>query len=884
MFENIIINLKASTSGMGAWYNNQRKLNQSLSNINKDANRTSVGIARLGVSFRGLNNVIGVAKLMMMGRVLENCIQSTMDMTETVNLFNVAMGDTAVASNKTIQQMNKLYGLDPTNLQNSVGTFSLLARSMGMSTQQSSTLGINMAQLATDMSSLTNVPINQVMADLKSGLVGQSETVYKYGMDVTEAGIKQEALRQGITKSVREMSQGEKMALRYSAMIHQSGLAQGDFAKTIESPANQMRILGERFVTLGRAIGGIFLPLLASTLPYLNAFVMLLTDVANRIATFFGFKPPEVADTFKNALGGLKEDADDTTKSVGGTTKALKQMKSATMGFDELNIMPPDSSSSGGSGGGEGGGASILPDFKMPSYDNLMSGINSMADQIKKKILDAFKNSSGMFEPLIKSFDNLEKSVQPFVDLCGQGLKWAWDNVLVPLGQWTISEALPAVINLLAAAFTFVTQALIALQPLGEWLWNNLLVPIASWTGDLFVTTLYAITDALNGVSAWISQNQGLVQTMTVTVLSFMAAWRIVEILSFLGQSANVIGACGNIGGALKSLIAIKLIDIDTTIRGNLLYAKDFIVAMASGTVALVEQGAKWIWITGLKIADTIAQGAMTIATGAWNVVCAIATGLTTAFGVAVAFLTSPIGLVILAIGALIAIGILLYKNWDTIKQFGINAFSTVCNFVTKYFPGIADTISSVFNNVKKIFNGVIEFVTGVFTGNWRKAWQGLVDIFSGIFGYLGSIFKFPINAIIDGVNLLINGLNRLKVDIPDWVPGIGGKNFGINIPRIPHLARGGMLSDGALFQAGEAGKAEMIGSYNNKTTVMPLENTDFISSMYDAVYGAVTQAMSSGGGSGDLVLKVGGSEFGRVAINEINKITKQEGRLALNI
>ena len=107
----------------------------------------------------------------------------------------------------------------------------LLARSMGMSTKQAKTLSTTTAQLSTDLASLTNIPINQVMQDLRSGLIGQTETVYKYGMDLTEASLKTEAFRLGITKSVREMTQGEKMALRYSLMLKQSGLAHGDFAK-----------------------------------------------------------------------------------------------------------------------------------------------------------------------------------------------------------------------------------------------------------------------------------------------------------------------------------------------------------------------------------------------------------------------------------------------------------------------------------------------------------------------------------------------------------------------------------------------------------------------------------------------------------------------------
>ena len=136
----------------------------------------------------------------------------------------------------------------------------------GLSAENASILAENTNRLALDLGALTNRSFTKVAEDLRSGLIGQSKTMYKYGIDVTEAAIKQEALNQGIKKSVRHMSQAEKMALRYSVMLKQSGLAHGDFANTINRPANQLRILSERFLTLGRSIGNLFIPILNSVL------------------------------------------------------------------------------------------------------------------------------------------------------------------------------------------------------------------------------------------------------------------------------------------------------------------------------------------------------------------------------------------------------------------------------------------------------------------------------------------------------------------------------------------------------------------------------------------------------------------------------------------
>ena len=490
MFENLFIKIKLNSEGIDKWYSQTKKLNNSLSNISKDANRTANGIGKFTASMKGLNQVIGVGKLVLLGNQFATSINSALDMIETTNLFNVALGDMAEETNNTVTEMHNLFGLDPTNLQNSIGTFGLLSRSMSMSTDQSQTLSTNMAKLATDLSSLTNVPIAQVMGDLKSGLVGQSETVYKYGIDVTEAGIKTEAFAQGIDKSVRNMSQGEKMALRYSAMLRQTTLAQGDFAKTINSPANQLKILYDRFTTLSRAIGSIFIPILSATLPYLNAFVMILTDVANAIASFLGFVAPKV-ESKNNVLGVAEDDANNVSKAIGGATAKVKAFKSVLLGIDEINTLqqPTDTADSGGGGGVGVGGESILPTFELPSYDNLMSGVKVMADDIKKSLVDGWNSIN--FLPLTNSFNWLVDAIEPVIDIIGSNLKFVFDNVLVPLAKWTITKALPSFLDTLTSAFQVLEPIMTAMKEVGEELFFSVFKPMGEFVGDLFLSLIH---------------------------------------------------------------------------------------------------------------------------------------------------------------------------------------------------------------------------------------------------------------------------------------------------------------------------------------------------------------------------------------------------------
>lgn len=854
MFEDLLINVRVNQDG-----------------VRDGINGVSNAMRGLKNTFGSLNKVIGMGKMYMLAGAMSKMIKSTLDMTETVNLFNVSMGDMAVATNASLLDLSKLSGLDLTNLQDSVATYSLLARSMGMSSVQSSQLSMNTTKLAMDLSSLTNVPIQRVMQDLRSGLLGQSETVYKYGMDVTEAGLKTEAMNQGISKSVRDMSQGEKMALRYSTMIRQSGLAQGDFAKTIEVPANQLRILSDRFVTLGRSIGSIFIPIIGALLPYLNALVSILTDVANAIASFFGFKAPEVENITNSAVGGIgdvKDGLDGATGSAGKTTKALKEMKKATMGFDELNILPDPKSDNGSKAGGGagGGGDSILPTFEMPSYDSLTSGIKQVSDDIKKTILDVI--SAVDFQPLINSLSGLWDNTQPILENLTIALSWLWDEILVPLGQWTIGEALPAFFDVLSSALTVLNPLLEVVGELFKDFWDSTLQPIASFAGDVFVQFLKDTSDALLVVGDWMSNNKDTVRTITELVIGFMVAWNVLKLLGFISQCGGVVAALSQVTVAVVGGTIAKIAD----------------------NVVMVAAGAKYLWLTGLKIAHAVATTAVTVATAIWTTVCTIATAVTTALGVAFAFLTSPIGLVILAIVAVIAIGVLLYKNWDVIKEFAITTWNKIVENIKSAFNGIKEWFAKIFKDVWNAITSVFSAVGSFFGGIWATIKGIFTSIGSSIGDAIGGAFKTVVNAIITFAEKTINGfINAINgaIGLINKIPGVEIST--IQTLSIPKLARGGMVDGGGMFQAGENGKAEMIGNYQGKTTVMPLENTSFVNSMANAVYGAVKSAIPSTKSDtndypSELILQVGSTEFGRVAINSINKITKQEGRLALNI
>lgn len=473
---------------------------------------------------------------------------------------------------------------------------------------------------------------------------------------------------------------------------------------------------------------------------------------------------------------------------------------------------------------------------------NIFNLLNIILGTIEKITADTAEWARKLnFTPLLNSINTLLVALQPLTKNIGDGLEWLWKNVLLPIAGWTITDALPSFLNMIAGALNALNAVIELLKPLWNWFWNKVLKPVGAWTGQAFIDAMNKITDLLNQFSDWCSDNKAVVKGITEAVALFFAAWTGIELLSFIQQSGGLITTLGMIKDAIVGCTLAKLADKAETIALTAMYAKDFVVSLASGTAELIKQAAQFVINTGLKIADTAAQVAMTAATLAWNAVCVIATGLTTALGAAIGFLTSPIGLAIVAITAIIAVGVLLYKNWDVVKS----KAAELCDVVKMRFQQLSSWISSVFTKdwskqfgiigdymngwaqnlknlmdaVKQIFNGVVEFVNGVLSGNWQRAWNGIKEIFSGIWNAMASVMKAPINTIISFMNAVLraaermqNGfasaMNHMNIDLPGWLEDLTGySSIGFNIPywnapTIPYLAKGAVIPPNKEFMA----------------------------------------------------------------------------------
>lgn len=759
---------------------NHKAFNRELNSIAGNAERMVGGaFKKLGLIVAG---AFAIGKLVSFGKA---AIGLASDLSEVQNVVDVTFGAMAADINQFSKDALYSFGMSELSAKRFSSTMGAMLKSSGLSGNAVTTLSKDMTALAGDMASFYNLKHEEAFDKIRSGISGQTEPLKQLGINMSVANLEAFALSQGIKKSYQKMSQAEQVMLRYNYLMSVTADAQGDFARTSDSWANQTRILTEQWKIFQGTMGQGFINILTPVVRGLNRLIQKLQIAAQYFKAFteliFGVAKPAaqgvaaVADA-GSAVGGAMDDV------ATGVKKAGKAVKGSLSGFDVLNVVGQTAAGSledlaEGIGGGMDG-----IDLGSLTTGSLDLG-GAEIDAFKDKLLSLLQPLSKInLIPLKDAFTKLKTAIEPFTEKLFSGVRWAYDNVLLPLGKWTIENAVPAFLDAVSGALDFLNPVLESFKPLFSWFWDHVLKPIAEWTGGLVVDILKAIGIVLSDIGTWMSDNQSVVDKMTTSVVLFFGAWKLTEVMGFIQMSGGLVAAFGRITKAIKACTVAKIADKLETMHIHALFAKDFVVSLGKAFLALLKNTGAWLANTATLIANkvamiasTVAQGALTLATTIWNGVCAVAAAVTTAFGAALAFLTSPIGLIILAVAALVAGIILLYKNWDTVKE----------------------KASEVWQGIKNVWAKASEWFN-------TKVVSPIRELFSGLGEGISNTFKGAINKIIDGINWLIRGLNKIKFDLPDWIPGIGGKSLGINIAEIPKLAQGGLVSGPTLAMVGD--------------------------------------------------------------------------------
>lgn len=370
-------------AGFSALPSRIRNAVSAIDAYNSTANKATTHSGRLGNAF---NRLFSLATVKRLGKLLGQAISKASEYTETLNLFAVSMGKYGEEAYNYAQKVSEIMGIDPAEWMQNQGVFNTIITGFGVAGDKAAVMSKNLTQLGYDLASFYNIDFESAMQKVQSGISGELEPLRRLGYDLSVARLEQERLNLGIEKSVSDMTQAEKSQLRYYTMMNQVTQVQGDMARTLENPANQLRVLKAEFEQAARSLGNLFIPALTNALPNLIAFGRVLRDIGNEIAAVFNITLPEVdwGSSISTEFSTAADAAGDIEDNLSGAAGAAKELKKYIAGFDELNVLPSESLG----GGGGSGSTSIGDGFNIPikGYDFLGDAVNKKVDLIYSKL------------------------------------------------------------------------------------------------------------------------------------------------------------------------------------------------------------------------------------------------------------------------------------------------------------------------------------------------------------------------------------------------------------------------------------------------------------------------------------------------------------------
>ena len=846
-------------------------------------------------------------------------IQKSASYNENVNLFSVAMGEYANEAMDYANTVSEAMGIDVSEWIRNQGLFMTLGTGFGIVGERAATMSEQLTQLGYDLSSYYNISVEEAMQKLKSGFAGELEPLRNLGYDLSQAKLQAVALSLGINKAVSSMTQAEKAELRYYAIMTQVTQVHGDMARTLQEPANQMRIFKAQVEMAARSLGNVFIPLLNELLPYGIAAVKVFRMLADAVASFFGYEFPEIeehANVGNNIASGFEDANEEVAK-----------MKRMLLGIDELNIVSDNSS---GSDVYSGSGF----DFDIPTYDFLGEAVNGRVDAI----VEQFKEWLGITGE-ITSWADLFKTklgnILVVVGLIGAGL-------LV----WKIIESIANVADVIGklkgtggattapdtgGAGTGLSQTFAKLKNLAKDLAMGLVIILeVAAAAALIVGAIWLLGVELEQVGiAWepvIANGETIAIAMGLGTAFLVAVGVATNLLGKAGTALMVDMALGiatlAILGVSTALFAAEIWAIGWGLN-EIGIAWDPVIANGSTIAAAIGLG------TALLIGVGVVAAALGAATVASAGLLPIAIGLGTALLVelAVAFVAFTESLIVVAnqlrdelhpamAGACAILPSLrdemsMFTSFmgafaiEVVKYSGATAIAGLAATITKIIDFftidpvtmMADEVDSQIGEFDYLINGLRLIIPKIKTAtdlinNYNSAMGGFESASGANKGLLGSlgIVKSAINGIISGIeslangvirgiNGMINALNKLSFTFPDWVPVLGGKKFGLDLKTIstisiPRFEAGGFPGAG-LFIAQEAGP-ELVGTIGNKTAVV--NNDQIVESVSRGVYQAVVQAMSQSGGNQVVEAKVNDKVLFEVVLNRTRQETMRKG------
>lgn len=835
-------------------------VNQLTGASNKAAKQATSIFSGMGKKIAGALSIAAFAKF------TKDCIEVGSNVTEVQNVVDTAFGDLSHQADLWASNAMTNFGLSELSAKKYMGVFGQMSNAMGITGQAALDMAEDVTGLTGDVASFYNLSTDEAYTKLKSIWTGETETLKDLGVVMTQTNLDQYALNNGFGKTTAKMTEQEKVMLRYQYVTSALSNATGDFVKTQDSWANQTRILSLRFEQLKASLGKGFIALFTPILRGLNTMLAGLQKVADGFATFTQMLTGADISYSASSITGLGDIASDTADNVSGigdaASSTAKQIEKSLAGFDEIEkLSEPTDSSSGDST--TSGGISVAPGTQTDTA-NAASAIGDFVNKTKEELNKLRKWSVSTFSPsMSRIWDGLTKNT----DTAKKNLTSAFNDIKA-LG--------PPLLNYFNGPFT---NYLVTWVDTNGSILNGLFDSFNTVFSDVWNKAVYPIL--VNFVSVGLPMLTDFATQMLSlngTIFdTFKTSWDSLwseGVSPAIESISNVwIGLVNTIADAWNKWGEPIFTGIKTAVK-------------TTGDVFLDiwNNMLQPVWENALDVIDRVwSEHLQPLLANFLDFVGEVVTCATTIYNNFIApvvgFLSELLGPIFIAI------------------------FDSIGNKVGV----VVGTIADLMNDTITVFKGVIQFIKGVFSGDWEGAWNGIVTAFDGIFSGIADIAKGPINMVIGlingllsgmqrGINAVVKGINKLSFKVPNWVPGIGGEDFGFHLPeanfsKIPYLAQGGYVKPNTpqLAMIGDnRHQGEIVApedkiyaqAYKAVEAVMSKTN-DALESKLDMIIQLLMQILDRTA-DGDLIMQVGEAELGRIVKRAISNYNRRYNRVTI--
>ena len=719
-----------------------------------------------GISFLNFASKItaGYLALKKIVDIIGRFITKSSEYIENVNLFEVSMGTYADEAKAYAETVSDVMGIDPGEWMRNQGIFQTLATGFGVASDKAYIMSRNLTQLGYDITSFFNLEggVEEGMEKLQSGLAGELEPLRRIGYDLSQAKLEATALELGIDKSVSSMTQAEKAMLRYYAIMTQVTTVQGDMSRTLEAPANQMRVFKAQVEMLARTIGNIFIPILNKVLPYLIAATKVLREMVSAIANLVGFEMPEVDYSGVDSLAGGSE---DTATALDDASESAKKLKSYMLGFDELNVISPNDDSSSDSAIG-------AFDFELPEYDFLGEATNERVEGIISKIKEMMEPLNELLDITVEWAKTLD--VAPLLDglkengtslveqwtILGDTFSWVYEEVLLPIGKWLVESGIPTLLETLAKSTDAMNESI---KPVVEALkeLKPILEPIISWIGEVVIIVLEGVGEIFEKLAQVFTEKGGDIKDIITGLGEIIAVlWSIIkpildvltpmleDLFDILGDTlAETVGNIIDIVGGIVDFVAgVFTGDWDRAwggvkdiFSGIWEFIKDLVVGVWDSIKRTFEPVGKWF-------DDKVVQPVAKFFKGLWESISGFFVNL--------------------------------WKDikgiWNTVSTWFdenviqpiVNFFSPIVETISQFFYGCWLIIQAVWVTVstwfdENVIQPVVVFFEGVWTsvsGFFSNLWDDIVAIWTTVSTWFNDNVVTPVVGFFKGVWTSVSG------------------------------------------------------------------------------------------------------------------------------